>query len=369
MKNLTRYLCLLFLAGTFLLSNHSVLADDDPIKVADLTFTVPGQRAAEEWKKLNNKREYQWPSYYYGFQAGDAVEIDLKMTEGEGNYDFEIQEYGANSIIFSRKNIKRLKKAKISIPARGVYYFIVKSNQPDPTTCELTIRRIPAPGTNRKFNTNVTWEVKSDTVYKFVDEKYVAKTNFIPEVLVDKTFRVFSQAKVGSPSRITIPFTIPANSAHWVYWIGVGQESVKELEELAKTLSKGGAAALSGVNPVAAFGMGLIPSLPQIKSSGYVDFFFMSPADEKAFREEGTRKPYAIAKGDTVINAYGKISAAQTPKTTNNTVYLGIENTNTITGLDVAVKLMAFKKENVMETRRVKKMDHINETRVPVFGQ
>ena len=369
MKKFASCFFMLILAGTFLLPNHSVFAGDDPIKVADLSFVVPGQRSAEEWKKLNHKREYQWPSYYYGFQEGDVVEIDLKMEEGNGTYDFEIQEYGSNSLIFSRKGIKKLKDAKINIPARGVYYFIVKGNHTDPTTCELAIHRIPAPGTNRKFNTNVTWQIKSDTVYKFVDEKYLAKTNFTPEILVDKTFRVFSQAKVGSPSRITIPFTIPANSAHWVYWVGVGQESVKELEELAKTLSKGGAAALAGINPVAAFGMGLIPSLPQVKSSGYVDFFFMSPADEKAFREDGTRKPYAFAKGDAVINAYGKISPSQTPKTPNNVIYLGIENNNTVTGLDVAVKLMAFKKENIMETRRVKKMDHINETRVPVFGQ
>ena len=359
---------LLVLASTFLLPNPSVVADSDPIKVSELTFPVPGTRAAAEFQKNNPGREYLWAHYYYGFEQGDVVVIDLEMEEGKGTYNFEVQEYGSKSVLFSRRDIKKLRKVKVSIPARGVYDFIVKGNHTEPSTCQMTIHRIPAPGPNRNFNTNVTWNVKTDTIYKYVEEKYLAKTNFIPEVLVDKTFRVFSKAKIGSPSRITIPFTIPANTAHWVYWVGVGQESVKELEELAKTLSKGGAAALSGINPVAAFGMGLIPNLPPVKSSGYIDFFFMKPEDEKAFREEGTRKPLPFAKGDAIINAYGKIAASQTPKTTNNTLFMGLENTNTVTGLDVAVKLMAFRKENIMETRKVKKLDRIEETRVPVFG-
>lgn len=351
-----------------MLPTPGVLAGPDPIKVAELTFPVPGTRAAAEFKKLNPGREYLWAHYYYGFEQGDVVILDLEMEEGKGTYNVEVQDYLSKSVLFSRRDVKKLRKVKINIPARGVYDFIVKGNDENPSTCQMTLHRLPAPGPNRNFNTHVTWNVKSDTVYKYVEEKYVAKTNFIPEVLTDKTFRVFSKAKLGSPSRITVPFTIPANTAHWVYWVGVGQESVKELEDLAKTLSKGGAAALSGINPVAAFGMGLIPNLPQVKSSGYVDFFFTKPEDEKAFREEGTRKPLAFAKGDAIINAYGKIATSQTPKTTGNTLYMGLENTNTVTGLDVAVKIMAFRKENVVETRRVKKIDRINESRVPVFG-
>lgn len=364
---MTRFL-LLILAGTFLGISPTVAAPD-PIKVADLAIPVPGTSALADFQKRNPGKEYKWPNYYYGFQTGDVLEIDLKLEDGEGTYNFEVKERASNTVIFSRSNVKKLKKEKVHIPARGIYDFTVVNNHTYPSTCELVIYRTPANPESRRFNTNVTWKTQTDTIYKYVDEKYLAKTNLIPETMVDKTFRVFSQAKLGSPSRITIPFKVPANAAHWVYWIGVGQESVKELEDLAKTLGKGGSAVLAGISPVAAFGMGLIPSLPQVKSSGYVDFFFMKPEDEKAFREDGTRKPLNIATGDAIINAYGQISTAQTPKTTNSTVYLGIENNNTVTGLDVAVKLLAFRKENVYETRKVKKLDRINETQVPVFGE
>ncbi len=356
-----------FLAVVFLLPTPKALAAD-MIKVADVAYTIPGTRAVADWQKQTPGRDYPWPFYYYGFQEGDVVVIELKMEEGKGTYDFELKEYGSTSAIFSRRGLKQLKKEKITIPARGVYSFIVKNNMEEPSPCKLKIWRIPAPGPERKFNTNVTWVTKTDTVYKYEDEKFVARTNFVPEVLVDKTFRVFSKAKISSPSRVTIPFKVPANAAHWVYWIGVGQESVKELEELTKTMAKGGTAALAGVNPVAAFGMGLLPSLPQISSSGYIDFLFLQPQDEKAFRTEGTRKSLPFAQGDAIISAYGKIGLSQIPKSANNTLYLGLENTNTVTGLDVSVKIMAFQKENVFETRRVKKLDRINETQVPVFG-
>jgi hypothetical protein len=126
---------------------------------------------------------------------------------------------------------------------------------------------------------------------------------------------------------------------------------------------------MAAVNPVAAFGMGLLPYLPQVKSSGYVDYLFMNTAAVKAFEEDGERKPLPIAQGRAVVSDYSKVLLSQTPKTPDGTLYMGIENKNTITGLDVVLKIVAFQEETQYESRRVRKIQKINQTRTPVFGE
>jgi hypothetical protein len=352
----------------FLLISGPVFSQNEPVPVADLLVNIPGTEEAEKWVASHPKEPFNWPVYYYGFQKGDEFLVDLK-AEGKATYFLEIKEYGSGSVIFTDDNITKLKRLRLPVPQKMVYEFTIKSNAAEKSFCKLTIQRISPYGGAKHFNTNVTWQMRPDTAYTYADTKVLVKKELQPQVLVDKTFRVFSQASIGNPSRVTIPFKLPAKTKHWVYWIGVGQESVKELEEMTKSISKGGAAVLGGFNPVAAFGMGLLPQLPQVKSSGYVNYLFMNKAAVAPFEEEGTRKPYSFAQGNAVVSDYGKITATQTPKTTDGTLYMGVENKNTVTGLDVNVRIIAFTTEDLYETRRVKKIAKITQKRVPVFGE
>ena len=352
----------------FFLISGPVFSQHEPVPVADLVVKVPGTAEAENRKKTHPEEAFKWPVFYYGFQKGDEVLIDLK-TENRATYFLEVKEYGSGSVIYSAHNLTKLKKLKLPVSKKTVYEFTIQSEEEEPGTCRFTLQRIPGAGQPREFNSNVTWQMKPDTTFTYVNEKVLVKTELQPQVVVDKTFRVFSQASIGNPSRVTIPFTLPAKTKHWVYWIGVGQESVKELEEMTKTISKGGAAVLSGLSPVAAFGMGLLPQLPQVKSSGYVDYLFMNKAAVPGFEKDGVRKPFGFAQGNAVVSDYGKITAAQTPKTPDGTLYLGVENKNTVTGLDVNVRIVAVAPEDIYETRRVKKIQKVTQTRIPVFGE
>jgi hypothetical protein len=352
----------------FLLLPLQVFSQNDPVPVADLLVKVPGTAEAEQWEKTHPKEPFKWPVYYYGFQKGDEILIELK-AEDKATYFLEVKEYGSGSVIYSDNNLTKLKRLKLPVPQKAVYEFTIQSNAAEKSNCKLTILRAPSYGGPKHFNTNVTWQMRPDTTFTYGDTKVLVKSELQPQVLVDKTFRVFSQTSIGNPSRVTIPFKLPAKTKHWVYWIGVGQESVKELEEMTKTISKGGAAVLGGLNPVAAFGMGLLPQLPQVKSSGYVDYLFMNKAAVAGFEEDGVRKSFSFAQGKAVVSDYGKITAAQTPKTPDGTLYFGVENKNTVTGLDVNVRIIAFTTEDVHETRRVKKVAKITQKRVPVFGE
>ncbi|KAA9340033.1 hypothetical protein [Adhaeribacter soli] len=352
----------------FLLISGPVFSQHEPVPVADLVVKVPGTAEAENWAKTHPNEAFKWPVFYYGFQKGDEVLIDLK-TENRATYFLEVKEYGSGSVIYSTHNLTKLRKLKLPVSKKTVYEFTIQSEEEEPSSCKFTLQRIPGAGQPKEFNTNVTWQMKPDTTFTYVNEKVLVKTGLQPQVVVDKTFRVFSQASIGNPSRVTVPFKLPAKTKHWVYWIGVGQESVKELEEMTKTISKGGAVVLGGLSPVAAFGMGLLPQLPQVKSSGYVDYLFMNKTAVPGFEKDGVRKPFSFAQGNAVVSDYGKITAAQTPKTSDGMLYLGVENKNTVTGLDVNVRIVAVAPEEVYETRRVKKIQKVTQTRIPVFGE
>lgn len=113
----------------------------------------------------------------------------------------------------------------------------------------------------------------------------------------------------------------------------------------------------------------MLPYLPQVKSSGYVDYLFLNQAGVKPFEEDGDRKPLALPQGRAVVSDYGKVLPAETPKTPDGTLYLGIANKNTVTGLDVVLKIVAFQEVKQYETRRVRKVLKINQTRIPSFGE
>ena len=147
----------------------------------------------------------------------------------------------------------------------------------------------------------------------------------------------------------------------------VRQEPVLQLNELTKQVSKLAASALAGSNPLVAFGMGLLPFLPQLTSGGNIDYHFFNQGQSVAFMQTGTGKPYAFASGQRIVSDYGKVPMAQTPKTPDGYLYMGFQNNNALTGLDVTLKVVAFTGSQRFETRTVRKPLKITTTRVPVF--
>jgi hypothetical protein len=67
--------------------------------------------------------------------------------------------------------------------------------------------------------------------------------------------------------------------------------------------------------------------------------------------------------------ALGPFPRANTPKTPDGHLYMGFQNNNTITGLDITLKVVAFTAEQQFETRTVRKPAKITRTKGPVFGE
>ncbi|MGV3503155.1 MAG: hypothetical protein ACO1O1_05570 [Adhaeribacter sp.] len=338
-------------------------AQDKSLLVADLHLQLgPGQ---------GGQAGTAGPSatYYYGFPAGDVLQLDLEPGQGKAAYTLEVVDYASGSPVFSSRQVKKIKNLRLPLAHRGVYQFNVRAEgtASSPASCRFTIRRLPAHDSLRHFNSHISWRNRRDTTWTTVSEKVPVKTNLVPQTLLDKQFRVEPQAHLLAGNKATVRFQLPKNTVYWVYWVGVGQEPVLQLHELTKQASKLAASALAASNPLVAFGMGLLPFLPQLTSGGNIDYHFFNQGQSVAFMQTGTGKPFAFASGQRIVSDYAKVPLENTPKTPDGYLYMGFQNNNALTGLDVTLKVVAFTGSQAFETRRVRKPLKITTTREPVF--
>jgi hypothetical protein len=346
----------LVLGGLFLSFSFMVSAQPGKaIKIAELDVQVAG--AKEPATQL-----------HYAFQAGDVVVLDLENTS-KTNYKVTVQEYFSKSPLYSVEETKKLNNLKLTIPQKSVYTIVLQSLSEVSTRSHFTLTRIPGSQAMQNFSTHVAWRTVQDTTWTTATQKVLVKNDLKAETVIDKSFHLSSLASITSNNRSAERFKLPANTKHWVYWVGVGQESVQALQETGKALAKGAAALLTGGNPLVAFGLGLLPQLPQVKSSGYISYYLFNKNNAYLFTEdEDGWKPYGVAKGQDVLSDYGKVLVSQTPKTDDGYLYLGFENPSTITGLDLTLKVVAFIDNPVYQTRTVRKPAKITTRREPVLA-
>ncbi|MFC6996493.1 hypothetical protein [Rufibacter roseus] len=324
------------------------------MKIADLEVQVAGvQQPATQ--------------FYYAFQAGDVVVLDLENKAKVG-YKVTVTEYFSNSPLYATDQAKKVNNLRLTIPQKSVYTITVQGLAETSTKSHFTLTRIPASAATQHFNTHVAWRNVQDTTWTTTTQKVLVKTELVPELLLDKTFRLASRTSITSSNRTFERFKLPAGTKHWVYWVGVGQESVVALQETGSTLAKGASTLLSGSYPLVAFGLGLLPQLPQVKSSGYISYYLFNQKNATMFKAGETGwKPYSIARGQDVLSDYGKILATQTPKTEDGYLYLGFENPSTITGLDLTLKVVAFIEQPTYQNKTVRKPSNIATRKEPVL--
>ncbi len=347
-----------------LLWGVAATAQKNALTVAELSITAP--------VSVDNPQpaKPQDGLYFYGFQKGDVVLVNVEPEKAGQTINLEVQDYASGSVVYSSKSIKKVKDLRLTVPQKAVYSFILTSATGNPLAARLSIKRLPAADELRHFNPNITWKNVADTTWTTASEKVLVKGELTPTTLIDKTFRVASMANL-NPSRVAVPFKLPANTVHWVYWVGVGQQSVEDLKNMTKMVTKGASlVASSTVGPLVGFGLGLIPNLPQVAASGNIDYYFMNKASADKFvaGEEGW-KPYTFAQGTGIVSDYKKVSLSETPKTADGTLYATFRNSNTVTGLDITLKIVAFEQEKKYVTRQVRKPAKIEQKLVPIFGE
>ncbi|MDX5347388.1 MAG: hypothetical protein LPJ89_10295 [Hymenobacteraceae bacterium] len=329
-----------------------------PVPVADVAVPVT----------LNEKANTCSGTVYYGFQKGDKIQLSVLNEKDKGTFQITLSDHSSGTRLYAASGLKKLKDAEVVIPKKAVYQITLTSETGKPQELRLQVQRTPANPLDQHFNTTVSWQTRPDTSWTSVTEKVLVKREVVPQTIVDKTFRVHSRTKIGNENKTVVPFKLPANTLYWVYWLGVGQESVQELANLTDKLAKGSAAVVAPYSPVVAFGLGMLPSLPQVKASGNIDYFFLNKEWSEQFMANEDFKFYPFATGKSIISDYQRLSMGTMPKTSDGKLYAGFRNNNTLTGLDVTLKIVAFEEVDTYETRTTRKPKQVQLVQVPVFG-
>jgi hypothetical protein len=301
------------------------------ITVADLNFSIAGTVSVVAWNQDHPNQDYPYPTFYYAFEKGDEISIDIIMSNKNGTNSIVVSTYPAGTVKFSNKAFNELKDLKFKISERSIYRITVATNHAFDRNGFMKIRRTPEKSESINFNTNV-FKAK---VYKTVE---VVKQE---DHFINSGRNAMFQ---GGKSRIVIPVKLPKNTVEWYCRISSSRDS--KLIEEAKTKSKlvgelsNLVMKLSGVGAIAGKATSIaVENLLQPPGSDYCDIYLLTRENIDNFEAKndenwkyiisGTRKN--IKSGNIKIDAY-----------TNGTYYLGIKNPDSGIGISILIEVVAI---------------------------
>jgi hypothetical protein len=301
------------------------------IPVAEVNFNLPGSVEVIAWLDENPNQNYPYPEFFYAFEKGDEIVINVTMTNKNGTNLIEIATYPAGVVKYTNRGFTELRDLKIKVEERSIYRFTLATNHAFARNALVKVSRKPASAETSVFNANVSRQ----KIYKPVP---IAEPTLL-------TINSGSNATLkGGKSRILFPVTLPPNTIEWYYRFSASRnpELVKDVQknfqlfgELTKAFLKlSGSGILTGSMVDVA-----INSLAMPPGSDYCDVYLLDYNNISNFEAkndnawvyylEGTRKN--LMSGNIKVNC---CNAGQ--------YYLGIKNSDSSNGINVSVEVIAM---------------------------
>src|SRR5260221_1893769 len=173
----------------------------DPIEIAavsDLNFGLPGTVTVVSWQSSNEGKKCPYPEYYYAFEKGDELILNLSMSNKNGTNQINISTYPDGIERFSNNAFTELNDLRIKVPERSIYRFAFATNHTFDRNAFLKIGRKPATTETANFNTKVVY----------------TKTLVPVSVLEPQGFFINSgsNAFLGGKSRVLVPVNLPSGT-------------------------------------------------------------------------------------------------------------------------------------------------------------
>ena len=164
-------------------------------------------------------------AFYFGLSEGDQLLFTFNEVKKKELKEVEVLEWPGTSRFFEYKT-KGVKEKVLQIQNTGIYKLRLKNTALGGRVCHYRLERIPA-NPDKKFNSTVYWATKRDTSYYTIEEEYlVSKDTNVVDVIPHQVHRVHSQtASNGKPNKAFVKVDLPANTASWSYYLGVGKDS------------------------------------------------------------------------------------------------------------------------------------------------
>jgi hypothetical protein len=245
-------------------STITQLLDSDIVRVGELNFELPGVVGVAAWQTENEDGSYPYPEFYYAFEKGDEIILNLTMSNAKGTNMISVSTYPDGVERFSNNAFTELKDLKIKVPERAIYRFAFTTNHAFSRNAFLKMDRKPASREAVAFNSKVTYK----------------RTLTPVSVLEPQSFFINSgsnAALLGGKSRVTLPVNLPANTVEWFYRFSASREA-SDIENVKNNFGLFGEVTkllfnLTGVG--AAINTLAIDKLSQPPGANYCDIYFL----------------------------------------------------------------------------------------------
>ncbi len=193
------------------------------LDVADLKFICPGLESIREFREKNpNQLYYSQPVFYYAFEKGDIISLDLDLNNGVYSCSFFVSKYPENTRVIGSIFLSNWNNYSFIIKERSIYKFtLISDNYYDDGIANLKIRRQPAHIESQNFTTSTT----KNKIYKPV------------EVLAPTSLAFKKEGK----NKLAIPIKLPPNTSALFYKYSdtTGKINITGLNEQLIELTKG----------------------------------------------------------------------------------------------------------------------------------
>lgn len=324
---------------------ESVPADlqGDTVNVSNVDFFIPGIVTASAWVSNNPGKEYdEYPKFYYAFEKGDRILIDMAMTNKKGTNTLKISHYPDGNLLHNDNGFQQLNNLEIEIPERGIYQLEFSTMHGFDRNCNIRVRRIPKSPDSKDFNTNVMAITKVDTIYENVPEyTYEAVSIQSPnDFWINSTS---NEAFKGGKSRIIVPVSLPQNTVEWYYIVSAYRDpevvegtksSFNLLGQIAGLITQ-----TNGIN----FAINLLTFPP---GADYCDVYLLDLTNQQYFLQKADLKPegtfrYILQGSRSNI----KSGAVRIDCCLEGQWYLGIKNPDSYHGESVIIEAVAIVKK------------------------
>lgn len=253
----------------------------------------------------------------FSLDTGDEIILNCGVLNKKGSVDILIQEYEKKTVIYQKERVNQVNNERIHVPAKGVYQLTIQTQALFGKDVRVSVDRIPGINSRSDFNT---------VVKKMYD---TTQTQFLTT-----RGRVYS-ATNGQPNKTVVPVQLPPNTSYWVYWIGLGEQSTNDLQQMTSSLAK--VSQVVYPDPLVYYGLKLIAALPVLNAPSTVNFFFADNRNADAFvRNQLSFRLGDMPSGSHIANAYSIVSQVKTD------LALVLYNESPFKGVDFEVRAVAF---------------------------
>lgn len=333
------------------------------IPIEEKTLTIDGAIVAGSWLAANPGNEYpKYPHFYYAFEKGDEIVLDLIMKNKKGTNIVEVATYPEGVVKYSKEGFHSLENVRIKVQERSIFRISLATNAALDRTMHFKIGRIPGSPASSTFNPIVKWENKTDTTWQIQNETsftYSAQTVQNPQHFYINGGR--NATFLGGASRITIPVVLPKNTVNWYYTFSAyrDKESINQVTQQFSLL--GDITSALDQTGVINFGLQLLSQPP---GGDICDIFILDQANSTRFTDKVEYQYWPEGSRENLRSGTIKVQERhhQSGRWT-----IGIKNPSSGHGIHVAIEVVAIVAEG--QEQIVRKPAKLVAVRVPTIQE